>query len=189
MGEIVLVNELVLRDAGSGFRNDPGQFGVVLECEEDRFDVGVLDADVDHPVVLLVLAGQLVLLDDAGGIVVGMGAEHDAVLRTAAHRLGIDIVFLLVLAHQPSFLLPGPEVLHGAVVRALLVLAGDRVEVDLGLGDVQQGLLPGHPLRFFRVQDIIGRRRDLRHDAFGRPQRRKRFDSYHSFELIYIRRY
>ena len=92
MSEPVLVQETVLRHLPDLALHDPGQHFVVLECEEHRFDVGVLDAHVDHTVVLLVLAGELVFLDFASGIVIRMRAEHQPVLGTSVHSLRIYIV-------------------------------------------------------------------------------------------------
>ena len=165
--------------AGGGFRDDGGEFRVVLEGEEDRLDVGVLDADVDHAVVFLVLAGELVLLDDAGGVVVGMGAEDDAELGALAHGLGIDIVHRLRVLDQPALCPPGLEVLHGLVVGALLVLAREGGEVDFRLGDVQEGLFPGHREGLFGIQDVIRGCGHFGDQVFRRADRREGFYTYH----------
>ena len=122
---------------------------VVLVSEEDRFDVGVLDADVDHSVVFLVLARQLVLLDLAGSVVIRVGAEDEAVLRPAFHCLGIYIVALLGITLEPSLCLPLLEVAHRLVIYQRVVVLEDRVEINLGLGDVEQRFLAGHVLGFY----------------------------------------
>ena len=135
---------------------------------------------MDHTVVFLVLAGQFVLLDLAGGVVVGVGAQDEAVLGPLAHGLGIDVVLLLVILHQPALLAPGLEIGHGLVVGRLGVLVGDRLEVNLWLGDVQQGLFASHVLGFLGVQDVVRRCRDLGHKVLRRADGGKGFYTYHT---------
>ena len=106
VGEVVLVNEAALGRPGDGLLHYAREFRVVLVGEEDGLYVGVLDADVHHPVVLLLLEGELVLLDYAACVVVGVSAEHKAVLGPAAHCLGVDVIALLGILHQPAALLP-----------------------------------------------------------------------------------
>ena len=63
MAETILCNEVIFRllcDIACYYAVD---FLVVRVCEEYRLDVGVLDANMDHAVLFLVLAGKLVLLD------------------------------------------------------------------------------------------------------------------------------
>ncbi len=177
--ELVLVGKLVFGLAGGRFRDDFGEFRVVLESEEDRLDVRVLDADMDHAVVFLVLAGEFVFLDDTFGIVVGMGAEDDAVLGALAHGLGIHVVHGLRILDQPALFAPGLEVLHGLVVGALFVLACDGGEVDFGLGDMQEGLLAGHGEGLFGIQDVIRGGGHFGDQVLRRTDGRKGFYSYH----------
>ena len=179
--ELVLVHELVLGFARGGFCDDGGEFRVVLEGEEDGLDVRILDADMDHAVVFLVLAGQFVLLDLAGGVVVGVGAQDEAVLGPFAHGLGVDIVLLLVVLDEPAFLPPLLEIGDGLVIGGLGVLIGDGVEVDFRLGDVQQGLLSGHGLGLGGVEDVIRRCRDLGHDVLRGTDGGKGFYAYHNY--------
>ena len=181
MGELVFVHKLVLRLAGGGSGDDFSQFCVVLEGEENRLYVGILGANVHHAVVFLVLAGELVLFDDAVGVVVRMGAEDNAVLGAFAHGLGIHIVLFPVFPYQPAVFLPELEVLHGLVIGALLVFPGNGVEVNFGLGDVQEALFSGHGLGFGRIEDIVRRSRHFRYQVLGRPDGRKGFYSYHGY--------
>ena len=120
---VVRSHEVVLGLAVGVLLHDGVDLGVVRISEEYGLDVGVLD-----------VAGELVLLDLAGEVVVHIGAEHDSVLGTAVHRLGVNIVALLLVLYQPAFLLPFLEVLYSLVVCLLRVLVDDGVEVNLGLG-------------------------------------------------------
>ena len=149
VSEVVFVDEIIFRSLGHRLGHDLVEDVVVLVSEEDRFDVGVLDADVDHSVVFLVLARQLVLLDLAGSVVIRVGAEDEAVLRPAFHCLGIYIVALLGITLEPSLCLPLLEVAHRLVIYQRVVVLEDRVEINLGLGDVEQRFLAGHVLGFY----------------------------------------
>ena len=179
MGKLILVHEFVLRSAGRSRGNYGAQFRIVLESEEHRLDVGVLDADVDHSVVLFVFAGELVLFDYAGGVIVRVGAKHQAVLGTFAHGLCIHIILFFVFTYQPAVLLPGFEILHSLVIGALLMLACDGLEVNLWLGDVKERLGACHLAGFLGIKNIIRGCSDLGHNIFGRSESCKGFYSYH----------
>ena len=181
VAELVLVGELVFGLARSHLCDYRGELLMVLEGEEYRFDIGVLDAHVDHAVVFLVLAGELVLLDFAGGIIVRVSAEDEAVLRALAHGLGVHIVLLAVLADEPATLLPELEILDGLVVGALLVFAGDGIEINLRLCDMEEGLLSRHRLGFFRIENVVRRGGYLGHEVFGRPNGCEWLYSYHNY--------
>ena len=73
VSEIVLVRKLVFRRAGHGLFDYSIDFRIVLVGKENGLDVRILDAHVHHAVVLLVLAGKFVLLDESVRIVGGMG--------------------------------------------------------------------------------------------------------------------
>ena len=179
VAEVVLIREFVLGRALDGLFDDCVQLGIVAVGEEHRLDVGVLDAHMDHAVVLLVLAGELMLLDDAVCVVVGVGAEHEAVLGALAHGLGVNVVALRRVSAEPSTLAPELEVLHRLVVHLGGVLVGDWLEIYLGLGDVQERLLPRHLAGFQGVKNVIRGCCDLGHNILGGPEGCKRFYSYH----------
>ena len=181
---VVRSHEVVLGLAVGVLLHDGVDLGVVRISEEYGLDVGVLDADVDHAVLLLVLAGELVLLDLAGEVVVHIGAEHDSVLGTAVHRLGVNIVALLLVLYQPAFLLPLLEVLDSLVVCRLRVLVDDGVEVYLGLGDVKEGLLSGLSLGLLGVEHVVRTGCHFLHDGLGRTDRCERFYFYHIVCLL-----
>ena len=186
VGELVLVHKLVFRLSGCGIGHNLVEFIVVLVGKENGLDVGVLDADVDHSVVFLVLAGELMLLDYALGVVVRVGAQDKAVLGALSHGLGVHIVFLLVLTDQPAALFPGLEILNGLVIGALLVLTGNGREVNFRLCDMQEALFSGHSQCFLRVKDIVGRSRYFSDQVLGRAYCRKGFYTYHITCLLGI---
>ncbi len=181
MREVVLVHELVFRLSGGCLGNDVVELRVVLEGKEDGLDIGVLDAHVDHAVVFLGLEGELVLLDNATGVIVGVGTEDNTILGAAAHGLGVHIVLFFVVLHQPAFLFPGLEVLHGFVVGALLVLTGDGGEVNFRLGNVQEAFFSGHGQGFLGVEDVIRGSGNFRYQILGRANGREGFYSYHNY--------
>ena len=85
-------DEVVLRLCGGIAHNEIIEYLIVRIGEEHGLDVRIVHTDVLHAVFLLVTACQLMLLDTAGHIVVGMGTDHKTVLRFAVHRLGINII-------------------------------------------------------------------------------------------------
>ena len=184
VSEIVLVRKLVLRRSGDGLFDYSIDFRIVLVGKENGLYVRILDAHVHHAVVLLVLAGKFVLLDESVRIVSGMGTEHYSVLGAAVHSLCIHIVAGFGVAHQPAALLPELEVLDSLVVGALFVLPCDGLEVDFGLGNVQQALFSRHRLSFCGIQHIVRRCRDFRHQILGRPDGLEGFDCYHTLTCL-----
>ena len=178
--KFILIRKTVLRLACDGRLNDGSEFLVVFICEEDGLDVGILDAHMHHPVIFLVFAREFVLLDDALGVVVRMGTEDETVLRTHAHRLGIDIIAGLVVLHEPSPLFPQLEILHRLVIDGPGMFIGNRLEINLRAGNVQQTFFSGHLLGLQGVHHIVGRSRHFGHNFFRRTDRRKRFHTYHN---------
>ena len=79
---------------------------VVRVREEYRFDVGILDADVDHSVIFLVLAGKLMLLDLAFSIIVSVGTYDKSVLCASIHCLCVYVIARLSVLDKPSLFLP-----------------------------------------------------------------------------------
>ena len=180
VAEVILIHEVIFRLPQDGLGDDLVQDVVVLVGEEHRLDVGVLDADMDHAVVLFVLAGELMLLDLSGSIVVGVGAEHETVLGAAFHCLGIDIIALLGIPAEPSLSLPGLEVLDSLGIDLRIMIFEHRLEINLGFGDMEKGLLTGHFLGLGGVQHIVRRSRYFGDNIFRRTDRRKGFYSYHN---------
>ena len=63
------------------------------------------------------------------------------------------------------------------------MLTGNRLEIDFGLGDMQEGFFAGHGLGLGAVEDIIRRSRDFGHKVLRRADGRKGFYSYHGIEI------
>ncbi len=176
-------------DGGDDFV-DAGHGGV---GEEHRLNVGVGDADVLHAVLFLVLAGELVFLDDLVDVVLAVGAGHDAVLPLGVlvlgvHALGIDVEFLLLILHQPAEVFELVVVLHHLEVHFGRVLVGAFGEVDLSLGDVQQAV--GVALAFFAsflaVQYVVGTRSQFLDDVHRGAESFKRFDNAHIVSVLFV---
>ena len=110
--------------------------GVVGECEEHRLDVGVVDAHVFHAVFLFVAACKLMLLDASLHVVVYPCAYNEAVLCASVHCLGVDVILLLGILHEPSLFLEFFEILHGLLIYPGVVLVETGLEVDFRLYDV-----------------------------------------------------
>src|SRR5574344_159949 len=179
MAESVFVCELEFRRPGNCFGDYRVQVRIVLVGEKDRLDVRILDADMDHAVILLVLARKFMLLDDAVGIVISVRAEHKAVLGAFSHSLCIYIIAWLRVADEPSVTLPFLEILYRLVVDSLVMVGQNGVEIYFRFRDMEQRFLSGHIFSFLGIQDIIRRRSHLRDNASRRTKRRKRFNSYH----------
>ena len=181
MAEVILVDEVIFRLFQDGLGDDLVKDVVVLIGEEHGLDVGVLDTDMDHTIVLLILAGELMLLDLAGSVVVGVGAEHKTILGTALHGLGIHVIALLGVTLEPALGLPLLEIGDSLVVHERIVILKHRIEIYLGLGDMEKGLLASHLLRLGGIEHVVRRSRDLCDYIFGRTNRREGFYSYHRF--------
>lgn len=135
----------------------------MLEGEEHGLNIGVGLADVAHTVVFLVATGEFVLLDDAVHIVVHVGAEHDAVLPVelavgVAHGLGIEVVVLLFVLHEPAVLLEEAELACAFAVATLVVLGALGLEVDFGFDDMVERLfvLAGLGTSLVTFENIVG---------------------------------
>ncbi len=96
--------EVILRLSARHAGNDGIQIRAVRVGKEHRFDVRVVDAHMFHPVFLLVTACELMFLDAPFHIILHPRSHNKAVLCTTVHGLGIDVVFLFLVLHQPAFL-------------------------------------------------------------------------------------
>lgn len=106
-GREIVIGLVVLHVVG----NDLVDLVVVGIREEYRLEVGLLKLDVLHAVLLFLDAGQLVFLDLARPVVLIVAAHGQTVLGTAIHRLGINIIVLFAILHQPLVVAPLLEVL------------------------------------------------------------------------------
>ncbi len=78
------------------------------------------------------------LLDGPRKVVFEVAAHRQSVLRTVVHRLRINIIALLRILPEPSFLAPTPEVIDRFGIRFRRMFIGDRLEVNFGFDDMQQ---------------------------------------------------
>ena len=131
--------------------------------EEDGLHIGVGDADVFHAVLFLVLAGELVFLDDLVDVVLAVGAGDDAVLPFGVggggvHALGVDVEFLFFILDQPAEVFEQVVVLHHLEIDFGRVFVGAFGEVDFSLGDVEQavGVALAFNAGFFGIQYVVG---------------------------------
>ena len=96
------------------------------------------------------------LLDLTVHVILKVAAGYKSILGTPVHRLGVNVVVLLVVLLEPAALLPLLEILHSLIVGLLGMLIGYRVKIDLRLNDVQQRLLASLCLGLLGVQHIVG---------------------------------
>ena len=109
---------------------------VVGISKEHWLKVGILVPYVDHSVFLLVLAGELVLFDFAGHVILYVCTYYKAVLCASVHCLCVNIVILFWILNKPAFLLPQFEVLNSFVISCLAVLVCYRIKVNLRFDDM-----------------------------------------------------
>ena len=136
---------------------------------------------MDHAVILLILACELVLLDLALSIVVSMCAHNETVLSAAVHSLCIYIIVWFLILNEPTLLLPCSEVLHSLVICWLAMLVDHRIEINFWLSDVKKRFLTCLCLSLLRVEDVIRTSCYFFNILLWRTYRRKRFNTYHKF--------
>ena len=133
-------DEVIHRLFGCIACHDVVQHFVVGISKEHRFDVGIVHTHVFHAVFFLVAAGEFMLFDNAVQIVVYIGTYDQTVLCLAIHGLGIDIIVLFAVLHQPSFVLEHLEVFGSFGIHARVVLVGTFGKINLRFDDVIQRL-------------------------------------------------
>ena len=148
---------------------------VVAVGEKRGAGVGLERLDVAGPVVFLVPAGLLVLLEHSVEIVLRVERRDDAGLRMGAHRLAVGVEAGLFVAdertvrHQP-----------GKGLRGLRIRLGRRAvhsvgKVDLGTRYMQKtaGVARRKGARLRSIYNVIGNCRDKRGVPLVRPDGRK----------------
>ena len=125
-----------------------------------------------HAVLFLVLAGEFVLLNHAVQIVVDVSCHHNAVLSAAVHGLGIDVIVLLGILHEPALLLEHIEVFNSLGIDFSIVFVGNRVEIDFRFDDVIQRHLIAQRFveSLLRVEHIVGARSHFGYEVLWRAQ-------------------
>jgi hypothetical protein len=114
---------------------------------------------VPRPVVLLVGACVLVALDATAEVVGDRRRADDSGLCVRPHVEAVEVERRPGILHQPTFRAHGVEVRPSARVDALVVRIDRRIQVDLGLHDVQEcvrvsgGEFPG----LVGVENVVGK--------------------------------
>ena len=113
--------------------------------------------EMTHAVVFFVAAGELVLLDAAGIVVVDMSGEDDAVLRVAVHGLGVEVIALALVLYEPTIGNEAFELSARFGVDTGIVLLGALGKVDFGANDVieRAGIVAGLGTGFGRVEHVV----------------------------------
>ena len=152
-----VVERLFLGDA----LDESEQRGIVTIGQEGGTDVGVGGGEMTHAVVFFVAAGEFVLLDAAGIVVVDMSGEDDAVLRVAVHGLGVEVIALALVLYEPTFGNEAFELSARFGVDTGVVLFGALGKVDFGANDVieRAGIVAGLGTGFGRVEHVVRTRR------------------------------
>ena len=178
---VVGSHKIILRRAGGIFRHELVQLGIVGIGKEDRLDIRVIDADVLHAVLLFVATRELVLFDDPVHIVRDIGPDDETVLRLAVHRLGINVIALLLVLDQPATLLEETEVVGGLLIDTRIVLVGADGEIDFGFDNMIQRffIALGLATRFIGIKHIVRAGNHLSNQVFGRTEAAERFDGSH----------
>ena len=178
---VVRSHEIILRRAGGIFRHEFVQLGIVGIGKEDRLDIRVIDADVLHAVLLFVATRELVLFDNPVHIVRDVGSDDETVLRLAVHRLGINVITLLLVLDQPATLLEETEVVGGLLIDTRVVLVGADGEIDFGFDNMIQRffIALGLATRFIGIKHIVRAGNHLSNQVFGRTEAAERFDGSH----------
>ena len=147
-----------------------------LECvivpigQKGGTDVGVGGGEVPHAVVFFVAAGEFVLLDATGIVVVDVRRKDDAILRVPVHGLGIEVVALALVLHEPTFGDEAFELATSFGIDARIVLIGALGKIDFGANDVVErtDVVARLGTGFGGIEDVVGTRGDEMGDAGGR---------------------
>ena len=179
---IVRGNEIIFRCRLRILLQQIIQYSIVRISKEYRFHVGVAYTYMFHAILFLVTTSQLVLLDVTRKIIIDKSTDNKPILCLAIHRLGIYIVMLLVILHQPSLFLELLELLNCTLVNAWIILAGSRLEVDFRLDNMIQTLLivACFCTCFFRVEYVIRTTCDRFYKILRWTNTLERFDNCHS---------
>ena len=176
-------NKIILWLGSSIAHNQLVEYGIVRISKENWLNVGIVHTNMLHTVLFLIATGQLVLLDTAGHIIIGMSANYKTVLRLTVHCLCIDVVMLLLVLNQPTFILELLEIFGSLLIDLWVILAGANRKIDLWLNDVIETLFVVASLcaGFLRIQYIIGTALNLFYKLFWWANATKWFYCCHRF--------
>ena len=143
-----------------------------------RAGLGVDGLDLADAVVLLQRRGQLVLAHAVRRVVGERGDAGEPGLHAVAPGQPVDVVAGLGVAHEHAGRDHAGEVLGRLGVDGAVIRVDRRIEVDLGLGDVQEAprLALGALARLRAREHVIGRGQDFGGAAGRGTQRAKGLD-------------
>ena len=146
--------------------------------QHDRAGLRVDRLDLAHAVVFLRRRRQLVLADAVLGIGRNRRDRGEAGLDAIAPGQPVGVIAGLVVAHEHAGGDHAPKILGGLGVDRAVMRIDRRIEIDLGLGDVQKAprLALRAIARFRARKHVVGRRQNVRRAPRRRPQRAKGFD-------------
>ena len=143
--------------------------------QHDRAGLRVDRLDLAHAVVFLHRRRQLVLADAVLGVSRNRRDRREAGLDAAAPGQAVGVVAGLVVAHERAVGDHAAKILAGLGVDGAVVRVDRRIEIDLGLGDVQKApRLAFRAIARFRARKhVVRRRKNVRRASRRRPQRAK----------------
>ena len=131
--------------------------------------------DLTHAVVFLHRRRQLVLADAVLGVSGDRGDRREAGLDATLPSQAVGVVARLVVAHEHALGDHAAKVLARLGVDGVVVGIDGRIEIDLGLRDVQKAprLALGAIARLRARQHVVRRSENLRRASRRRPQSAK----------------
>ena len=155
--ETVRSYEVVFRSVSYCFSNDSVDFVDVWVCEEYRFNVSIVDANVFHTVFFFIATSKLVFFDFASHIVVNVSTYAKTILSFAVHCLSVNVVALFFVLNEPATILPELEVFSSFVVHHWFVFVSTNWEVDFWFDDVVERFFVAFSFfaSFVRVEYVV----------------------------------
>ena len=139
MSESIFGHKIIFRFSGC---DDGGNYVInLLHCrigKKDWFHVGICDADMLHPVFLLVAAGEFVLFDHTVQVIIHRCAPNDTVLGASFHGLGVDVEVFLFILPEPAIFLEQFEIVQCLLVNLRTVFIDPRWKINLRFYNVKQ---------------------------------------------------
>ena len=134
-----------------------------------------------HAVFLLIAARQLMLFDITLHVVVHIGADNKTILCLSIHGLGIDVIMVIFVLHQPALVLKLLEVLGGLLIDTGIVLRSSDGEINFGLNNMVEALLviAGLGTCLLTVEHVIGTALYLLHQLLWRTDSFEWFNDCH----------
>ncbi len=153
VAESVRSHKIIFRLPGSNLSDHTLKHLIVGESKKHRFDIGIIHLHMLHAVILLVAAGQLMLLDNSVYVILHISGNHNTILRATVHGLGIDIIVVFIILNKPPVAAERAEILHSLVIHLWVMLVSARLEIDFRLDYMIKRLrIPlGFLTGFFRI--------------------------------------